>query len=327
MMGRRPLRTVVLGLVAAGFLLPGAAAAQPAPPAGGLELFQSIIDGFLGSAYLWAARLGPRILQLFILLAFIELAWTVYETAFRRDFGPQGVAAIFFRRLLILLILYNVLFFAIPGMGSERGVFHVADSIREVADDTTEGLEGLRPTALVAQIWQLTKAYAEAWGDWFTWHPFSFMTGSAGITMVAYVIGVLMLLVAVVLILITFLYVWVEAVLLATGGLLLLGFAGSRFTVGWAEAYPTALLRNALRFLLLYFLTFVTNGVLVTMADYFANLDVSGLPTEEVAMTFTVMPVLVFLIALVVAASVKSLPQALLSGFNNLSLRPLYGDS
>lgn len=281
------------------------------------------------SAESWAISIGPYALGLFLVLAFLELAWTLYDAAFRRDIGVEGVAVAFFRRLLVLLILFAILTFAIPAP-NYAGAFYVSQELQRVGSEVS-GLDALRPCALFAQVDQATNAWWNAVQKWGPNNILTFMSASL-MGGVGTLIGALALYVAILLFILTYIYVIVEGLLLVSGGVLLLGFAGSRFTLGWAESYPTALLRNALRFFLLFLLTAVFMNVVGHFTLYYQQLAAGappwwepGVSTPWAALIFG--PLMLGALALVFSGIIGMLPRALLGGLSNLSLRALYGEA
>lgn len=312
---RRHLPLIAMGALL--FVMPQAAAAQPS---GDYDAIDLIFATFVIQSAAWITSIGPYVLRLFAVLAGLELLWTAYETLFRRHLSTGDAIYVFARRLFVLLVLFGILQWSIPGQASDEGVFFVANELRDLGS-TVALTDELHPVDTLHSMLVLAKAYAEKMGLYML--QLSVAGPLSGLLPVFATVSILLLYLAPVIFLVVYLYVWVEQVILVSGGVLMLGFMGSRVTLPWAETYPTILLRNALRFLLLYLFMDITNQVLVVLTEHVSMLGTVAWPSN-VFEFFVIVPVAIFGYVLILAAVLKAVPAALLSPLNSLSLRPLF---
>lgn len=310
----------ILPLLAVGallFLLPEAAAAQPEADYDAIDL---IFATFVIQSGFWITAIGPYVLRLFVVLAGLELLWTAYEVLFRRHLGTSDAIYVFARRLLVLLILFGILQWSIPGQASDEGVFFVANELRDLGSEVALTDE-LHPVDVLNSMLVLNKAYAQKMNLYML--QLSITGPLAGLLPVFATLSILLLYLAPIIFLVVYLYVWVEQIILVSGGVLMLGFMGSRITIPWAETYPTILLRNALRFLLLYLFMDITTQVLLVLTEHVSTLGTVAWPSN-IFEFFVIVPIAIFGYVLILAAVLKAVPAALLSPLNSLSLRPLF---
>lgn len=194
----------------------------------------------------WAGRLLPYAQRLFLLLATLELVWTLYSAAFRHQQGPTEVLTVFFKRLLVLLILWNILAALTPGPGA-TGALVMLPGLRDLGIDVT-GLPNLNPLALFDKGMQLIKEWGEVIEQNLGFWNFIRMSWSMYLSLVLFIVMVA----AYVLVVAVAVLVLAQAAMAIGVGFVLMAFSGSRFTIHIAEAFPTMLVRIAMKVVTLY---------------------------------------------------------------------------
>lgn len=201
------------------------------------------IEEAIGS---WAERLLPYAQRLFLLLATLELIWTIYSAAFRHNQAPTEVLTIFFKRLLVLLILWNVLAALTPGPGAS-GALAMLPGLRDLGVDVT-GLPTLNPLALFSEGMKLIKKWGQVVEQNLGFWDLFQLSWTMYLSLVLFIVMVA----AFVLVIAVAVLVLAQAAMAIGVGFVLMAFSGSRFTIHIAEAFPTMLVRIAMKLVTLY---------------------------------------------------------------------------
>ena len=195
----------------------------------------------IGQAYAsatapWFQSLFPIAQRLFLLLATLELTWSAiwWAMASRQE---ETVLVQLLRKVLVLMFFYTVLLFAPSWIPAIVGSFVEAGQV-------TSGFHSLDPSAVLGQGIDVSVAML------------SHITGIVSFLKMASWIWV-----AVVTVVISFaviagilLVTLIESYVVIGGGVLLLGFAGSRWTASFAEGYLLYAVRVGVKLFVIYLL-------------------------------------------------------------------------
>ncbi len=199
-----------------------------------------ILNG-IGTAYAsatatWLATLQPLAQRLFVLLATIELIvsgiWWAFAT--RND---EVVLKHILRKVLTLMFLYTVLLLAPSWIPTIIGSFIHAGQL-------ASGFESLDPSTVVqvgidvsvGMFDSIDSVFALLEAPWWLFVAPIFVVFAFSV-----IAGVLLM-------------TLIESYVVIGGGILLLGFAGSRWTVSFAEGYLVYAVRVGVRLFVLYLL-------------------------------------------------------------------------
>lgn len=234
------------------------------------EALNSVNDQIEAAIGDWAGRLLPYAQRLFLLLATLELVWTLYSAAFRHQQGPTEVLTVFFKRLLVLLILWNILAALTPGPGA-TGALAMLPGLRDLGIDVT-GLPNLNPLALFDKGIQLIKQWGRVIEQNLGFWNVIRMSWSMYLSLVLFIV----MIAAYVLVVAVAVLVLAQAAMAIGVGFVLMAFSGSRFTIHLAEAFPTMLVRVAMKVVTLYALIALGLGLLDLWIDQVNEILLTG---------------------------------------------------
>ena len=199
-----------------------------------------ILNG-IGGAYAsatasWLSILQPLAQRLFLLLATIELIWSGiwWAHATRQD---EVVLVNILKKVVTLMFLYTVLLLAPTWIPTIIGSFVRAGQL-------ASGFESLDPSTViqvgidvsVAMFDSIDSVLALLKAPWWLFIAPIFVVFSFSV-----IAGVLLM-------------TLIESYIVIGGGILLLGFAGSRWTVSFAEGYLVYAVRVGVKLFVLYLL-------------------------------------------------------------------------
>lgn len=264
-MRRRALVVALLALLVCG--APALAQIDMDDEDEALNSVNAQIEAAIGT---WAERLLPYAQRLFLLLATLELIWTLYSAAFRHQQGPTEVLTIFFKRLLVLLILWNVLAALAPGPGAS-GALAMLPGLRDLGIDIT-GLPNLNPLVLFDKGIQLIKEWGRVIEQNLGFWDMLRLSWTMYLSLVLFIVMVA----AYVLVIAVAVLVLAQAAMAIGVGFVLMAFSGSRFTIHIAEAFPTMLVRIAMKVITLYALIALGIGLLDLWIDQVQEILLTG---------------------------------------------------
>ncbi len=254
---RRALGSTVLF---ATVLFPATAAAQEPTD----DFFLSPYFQLVSAADTWKGTLLGYAQNLFILLATIELIWTLYEGFYKSDLGIQGGLYLFFKRTFVLLLLFNLLIWA-PGIGGSEGAGVVLSSFAQIGQDAG-GISGIRPTSFFTRGFELGWTMVKKEGLFQLVEPFG------GLKLLLLEAAIVSVFLSYLLISLTAAFIAIEAVVVVYAGFFMLAFAGSRFTLDLASGYIAWLLRSGVKLFILSLLLglgwTLTNDWIVQVQDF-----------------------------------------------------------
>ncbi len=222
-------------------------------------IFNDIAGAYASATSSWLGTLQPLAQRLFLLLATIELIWSGIWWAFatRQD---EIVLVRILRKVVTLMFLYTVLLLAPTWVPMIIGSF-----VR--AGQEASGFEALDPSNVVQQgidvavgmFDSIDSVLALLEAPWWLFIAPIFVVLS--FTVIA---GILLM-------------TLIESYIVIGGGILLLGFAGSRWTVSFAEGYLVYAVRVGVKLFVLYLLI----GIGMSLPETWLSEEFSLLPNPR----------------------------------------------
>lgn len=267
------------------------------PEASASEVLNNISDSYQDATSGWYNTIFPFAQRLFFVLAVIELTWTGLLWALNRD-DPGSVLSGLLRKLLALGLFYAILLNAhvwIPAiLDSFMGIGAAASGV-PVLDPSTVVDQGVEvATALLSNLSILG--------------VISSPSGSLLAVMAALIVGIAFAVIAGQL-----LITLIESYIVIGGGILMLGFAGSRWTSAFAEKFLGYAIAVGVKLFVLYLII----GVGSSIAP-------SWMPLIESASQFNPAPVIEVIISAMIFAflawSIPSTAGSLIAGSVSMTL-------
>lgn len=195
----------------------------------------------IGQAYAsattpWLQTLFPIAQKLFLLLATLELTWSAiwWAMASRHE---ETVLVQLLRKVLALMFFYTLLLFAPNWIPAIVGSFVKAGQV-------TSGFHSLDPSTVLGQGLDLSVAmlsHITGIVSFFKMASWIWIAMIAVVFSFAAIAGILLV-------------TLIESYIVIGGGVLLLGFAGSRWTASFAEGYLLYAVRVGVKLFVLYLL-------------------------------------------------------------------------
>jgi type IV secretion system protein TrbL len=266
-----------------------------------------ILDGILQTFELatgtWFWTLFPLAQNLFFLLMVIQVAWSgIWWTVMRRESG-EHVLVLLLRQVFVLSVLYTVLIFSPTWVPTVIGSF-------EQAGAAAGGIDAINPSSIFTGGFLLALMLLDGLNNWGLLNPIT---------------GPMILFTCVVLILC---YAWMAGVLLVYlvesyvvlgGGVLLLGFAGARFTAGLADGYLVYVFKVGVKL----FVSYLILGIAGSLAAQWAHLLNSVTLTNPAPLFEVVGGALVLAL---VTTKVPLFASQMLGAQSGFGLRSLFAD-
>jgi type IV secretion system protein TrbL len=204
-------------------------------------ILTDLIKQFLGAAAAWYQSLLPVAKSLFLMLASIELTWTAAWSALERDdLNPVFIELI--RRLLRLGFFWTVLLRANLWVPAVIEGFVAAG--KRAAAAAGANLQELNPSTVIDQGVMVSSSV------WNGVNSSGWLSALAGALLAALVS--LLIFLAFVMVAANLVIALVEMCVVIGGGVLLLGFAGSSWTLPFAERYLSLAVSTGVKLFLLY---------------------------------------------------------------------------
>jgi type IV secretion system protein TrbL len=230
------------------WMLPTAAQADTA-------ILNATGDLFAQAMTRWYDIMFPAARNLFLLLMTIEVAWTAIELTLAGDFQ----VGTFFRRVLA------VLFFFVLLVNAREWLPALVDSFVALGSRAAGANIALSPTAIIDQGIALAGQIAERTSALF---------GVFSINGLLIFASALLVLLSFGLIALQFLLALVEVYLVLGAGVLLIGFAGSRWSIGYTERFLGYAFSVGVK---LFVLTLIIGTGTSLASSWFPTLQVGGL--------------------------------------------------
>ncbi len=260
------------------------------------SILTDLVNAFQGATSGWFAALFPIARNLFFTLAAIEIVWAASWWVIERD-DPSQIFVQFLKRVIAIGFFLAVLTFA------DVWIPAIIDGFA-VAGRRAGGLPELNPSTVIDQGIAVTTSVISSisLAGWFTSPGGSFVAAIAALlTFLAFVVIAGQLALAL-----------IEMYVVIGGGVLLLGFAGSRWTIPFSERYLSYAVAIGLKLFVLYLVI----GVGTTLAASWAP-TLEGVGTSPSDLFAILGASLVYMI---VAWQIPSFASALIAGSVNLTL-------
>lgn len=259
-------------------------------------ILTDLVNAFQAATAGWFGALFPIARNLFFTLAAIEIVWAASWWVVERD-DPTQILVQFLKRIIAIGFFLAVLTFA------DVWVPAIIDGFA-TAGRTAGGLPELNPSTVIDQGIAVasTLIASISVAGWFT---------SPGGNLVAAIASLLTFL-AFVIIAGQLALSLIEMYIVIGGGVLLLGFAGSRWTMPFAERYLSYAVAIGIKLFVLYLIIGVGTALAASWAPTLANAGTS--PSDLFAILGA------SLVYMIVAWQIPSFASSLIAGSVNLTL-------
>jgi type IV secretion system protein TrbL len=259
-------------------------------------ILTDLVNAFQAATAGWFGALFPIARNLFFTLAAIEIVWAASWWVVERD-DPTQILVQFLKRIIAIGFFLAVLTFA------DVWVPAIIDGFA-TAGRTAGGLPELNPSTVIDQGIAVasTLIASISVAGWFT---------SPGGNLVAAIASLLTFL-AFVIIAGQLALSLIEMYIVIGGGVLLLGFAGSRWTIPFAERYLSYAVAIGIKLFVLYLIIGVGTALAASWAPTLANAGTS--PSDLFAILGA------SLVYMIVAWQIPSFASSLIAGSVNLTL-------
>ncbi len=207
------------------------------------QILTEIGQAYAGATSSWIATLLPLAQRLFLLLATIELIWSGVGWALAAR-NEEIVLVRLLRKVVSLMFFYTLLLFAPTWMPMIVGSF-------VEAGQAASGFQKLDPSTVVQQGIDVAvgmySSIGSVMGLWRT-PIWLFIAPIVVVLCFSAIAGILLV-------------TLIESYIVLGGGVLLLGFAGSRWTVSFAEGYLLYAVRVGVKLFVIYLLIGVGMGL------------------------------------------------------------------
>ena len=200
-------------------------------------MLQDFGDAYASATTGWLVPLLPIAQRLFLLLATLELTWSGIWWALASRRGDDHVLVPILRKVVHLMFFYTLLLLAPIWIPTLVGSFARAGQV-------ASGYDRLDPDLILQQGIEIGLAM-------------QFNLGTAvtlGLSSLMSLVPSLIFVLSFTVIAATLLITLIESYLVISGGILLLGFAGSRWTATFAEGYLLYAMRVGVKLFVLYLL-------------------------------------------------------------------------
>ena len=207
------------------------------------QLLNEITQAYANLSVGWLDTLLPMAQRIFVVLATIELAWSGIWWAFiaRKD---ENLIANMVHKLMVIMFFYTVVLFASSWIPWIISGFITAGS-------AASGFDSLNPSNVLQAgldtavlLWKSAK---DAYG-WYFMPAWAYLSPPLIVIAFAIMAGILVV-------------TLIEAYIVIGGGVLMLAFAGSRWTSTLAEGYLLYAIKVGIRLFTLYLLIGVGMGL------------------------------------------------------------------
>jgi type IV secretion system protein TrbL len=260
------------------------------------SILTDLVNAFQGATSGWFAALFPIARNLFFTLAAIEIVWAASWWVIERD-DPSQIFVEFLKRVIAIGFFLAVLTFADVWIPAIIDGFAAAGQL-------AGGLPELNPSTVIDQGIAVSSTLISSisLAGWFS---------SPGGNLVAAVSALLCFL-AFVVIAGQLALTLIEMYVIIGGGVLLLGFAGSRWTIPFAERYLSYAVAVGIKLFVLYLVIGVGTAF---AASWGATLTAAGTSPSDL---FAILGA--SLVYMIVAWQIPSFASSLIAGSVNLTL-------
>jgi type IV secretion system protein TrbL len=260
------------------------------------SILTDLVNAFQGATAGWFGALFPIARNLFFTLAAIEIVWAASWWVIERD-DPTQILVQFLKRMIAIGFFLAVLTFADVWVPAIIDGFATAGRV-------AGGLPELNPSTVIDQGIAVASTLigSISVAGWFTSPGGNLVAALASLlTFLAFVIIAGQLALAL-----------IEMYIVIGGGVLLLGFAGSRWTMPFAERYLSYAVAIGIKLFVLYLIIGVGTALAASWAPTLAGAGTS--PADLFAILGA------SLVYMIVAWQIPSFASALIAGSVNLTL-------
>ena len=260
------------------------------------SILTDLVNAFQGATSGWFAALFPIARNLFFMLAAIEIVWAASWWVIERD-DPSQIFVEFLKRVIAIGFFLAVLTFADVWIPAIIDGFATAGQL-------AGGLPELNPSTVIDQGIAVSSTLISSisLAGWFS---------SPGGNLVA-AISALLSFLAFVVIAGQLALTLIEMYVIIGGGVLLLGFAGSRWTIPFAERYLSYAVAVGIKLFVLYLIIGVGTAL---ASSWGATLAAAGTSPSDL---FAILGA--SLVYMIVAWQIPSFASSLIAGSVNLTL-------
>ncbi len=259
-------------------------------------ILTDLVNAFQAATAGWFGVLFPIARNLFFTLATIEIVWAASWWVIERD-DPTQIFVQFLKRIMAIGFFLAVLTFA------DVWIPAIIDGFA-TAGRTAGGLPELNPSTVIDQGIAVASTLISSISvaGWFTSPGGNFVAAIAALlTFLAFVVIAGQLALAL-----------IEMYVVIGGGVLLLGFAGSRWTIPFAERYLSYAVAIGIKLFVLYLIIGVGTALAASWQPTLAGAGSS--PSDLFAILGAA------LVYMIVAWQIPSFASALIAGSVNLTL-------
>lgn len=259
-------------------------------------ILTDLVNAFQAATAGWFGALFPIARNLFFTLATIEIVWAASWWVIERD-DPTQIFVQFLKRIMAIGFFLAVLTFA------DVWIPAIIDGFA-TAGRTAGGLPELNPSTVIDQGIAVASSLISSISvaGWFTSPGGNFVAAIAALlTFLAFVVIAGQLALAL-----------IEMYVVIGGGVLLLGFAGSRWTIPFAERYLSYAVAIGIKLFVLYLIIGVGTALAASWEPTLAGAGSS--PSDLFAILGAA------LVYMIVAWQIPSFASALIAGSVNLTL-------
>lgn len=260
------------------------------------SILTDLVNAFQGATAGWFAALFPIARNLFFTLATIEIVWAASWWVIERD-DPTQIFVQFLKRIIAIGFFLAVLTFADVWIPAIIDGFATAGQV-------AGGLPELNPSTVIDQGIAVASSLISSISvaGWFTSPGGNFVAAIAALlAFLAFVVIAGQLALAL-----------IEMYIVIGGGVLLLGFAGSRWTIPFAERYLSYAVAIGIKLFVLYLIIGVGTALAASWGPTLAGVGAS--PSDLFAILGA------SLVYMIVAWQIPSFASALIAGSVNLTL-------
>ncbi|MCP5057559.1 MAG: P-type conjugative transfer protein TrbL [bacterium] len=260
------------------------------------SILTNLVLAFQAATAGWFAALFPIARNLFFTLATIEIVWAASLWVLERD-DPTQIFVQFLKRIIAIGFFLAVLTFADVWIPAIIDGFATAGQI-------AGGLPELNPSTVIDQGIAVASSLISSISvaGWFTSPGGNFVAAIAALlAFLAFVVIAGQLALAL-----------IEMYVVIGGGVLLLGFAGSRWTMPFAERYLSYAVAIGIKLFVLYLIIGVGTALAASWGPTLAGVGTS--PTDLFAILGA------SLVYMIVAWQIPSFASALIGGSVNMTL-------
>lgn len=200
------------------------------------QILNEITNAYANVTVGWLETLMPMARNLFVALATVEIAWSGVRWSLARE-GGDALLANMLLKVLVMMILFTLV------VSASSWVPFIVSGFIEAGSEVA-GFDSLDPSKVLGQGIHVANRLYDNARQAFTWWRMPLWAYLAPVVVVAsfaVIAGVMVM-------------TLVESFFVIGGGVLLLGFAGSRVTASFAEGYLLSAIRVGIKLFVLYLL-------------------------------------------------------------------------